>query len=546
MGQDEQSRSFEAHSTVRRAAWRGLARAACALALMWCALGARSAAAADPNFEAWLSVQCGGLTLSSASGVPGGATHVYRFEGACNLREFDYDHVFGRPLVIADAKWDAASGTFTESVHLLAPTTATYISNGASAVTVKVGTGAELDTFKCDTDPVLSKSAHCLVASWHNGTGWGGPLDGFAKDPASAQRPILLGFATPAQAAQLSHGNALLPSSCPSVGLTYAAGVPNGATHSYKFSGTCLLYQTEFGDQGRKVTRVTADGGWNPATYQATQNVRVLIAASAGGGSWSAKYTCSDDPWLNPKAQCSRTSLGGPHPSVYDPITDVLAKGPIGAPADVAKAKQLSVLSAPKHLVARIGLGGRGGKSVLGHTKKAKLTIDYANPTVTHNCVPNGIGLVKVAVEIRDEGGALLPNTRLAFVRVSEQGGAGLHSAQLQLPEILPGRAWHGTLQLGTDSAHFSMLPGPHTLFVRTGPQAMFGSWAYVPAAPRSFTVTLPAGYCQPAGGSTTPNGPSNVMIHAGASPASATGTRAGAPTIHAAAPITHIGILHR
>lgn len=209
MGWDDQGRSIGTESTARRSAWRALARVACALVLLWGAIGARPAAA-DLAFENWVHADCRGLTLSSASGVPSGAVHVYRFKGACNLTEIHgaSEPVLSSPPVVADATWDVAARTFTESVHLVAPTMVSFWGDYSNSLkpntTVEVGTGPEVDAFKCDTDPVLTKSAHCRVASWHNGTGWGGRKDGFASLPSSYHQPILLGLGSKAKAAQLS------------------------------------------------------------------------------------------------------------------------------------------------------------------------------------------------------------------------------------------------------------------------------------------------------------------------------------------------------
>lgn len=280
-----------------------------------------------------VDVACGrGLTLQRVSEGTQGTTS-YTFGGVCSLRTI-YDTgpwVEGHPPLSANARWDKASNTYTETLHLLAPQKFTVRTTRGeqfwSGKDYRVGTAPEEATFKCDVDPVVNKAAHCTLVSQSNATGWGNQGDGFAWS-AAHNRPLLAGLATAAQVRAVARQTAAAypPIQCRDLRLTEADTAAKG---SYKFNGTCQLYHTRDGSKGLQATHVLVNGHWNPTARQAKEGVMVLTAANEGGGSWSTTYTCNDDPWRNAHAQCSVTAQLGHPPPVYDPITDLISRHPV-------------------------------------------------------------------------------------------------------------------------------------------------------------------------------------------------------------------------
>jgi len=482
-----------------------------------------------PKQAEWqrVDVACGnGLKLQRASGIPGGAVHTYVFGGECTLAS-DYDTgpwTEGRPPLSATARWDKASGTYTETLHLLAPrkfSVAMDRGNDVKFTTGKdyhVGTGREEATFKCDADPVINRTSHCTLITQHNGTGWGGAdasgygsqrNDGFAWK-ASQNQPLLIGRATAAQAASLSGHTARID--CRGLRLIDATGVPNGRKRSYRFDGTCRLYHTRNGSQGLQVTQVLLSGYWEG--QQAKEGVMVLTDGMKGGGSWSTTYTCNEDPWLNRNAQCSKAvRLGGRGKAapVYDPITDLMDRHPVAL--GMANARQATKLSGAHHgsrsrhaakqpvTPPRIfkSIGHKGMVfSGLSHPSpaKPKLTIQNALASITNDCDANK--LLQMNVVIRNTGGPLLAHTRFAYVRAIEPGGAHLITPHLSLPAISTRETWRGVLMVGTRKSLFSKLPGRHTLLVSIGPGNVApGTLPYIPTPSFRVSVYIPTGYCQ-------------------------------------------------
>ncbi len=119
-----------------------------------------------------LDVFCGaGLHLQRTSKL--GAVQSYVFGGECALAS---DLTTGpaaeaHPPLSATARWDQASGAYTETLHLLA---AGVYGGHYADNKVKVGTGREEASFKCDVDPVINRAAHCTLIRQSNATGWGG------------------------------------------------------------------------------------------------------------------------------------------------------------------------------------------------------------------------------------------------------------------------------------------------------------------------------------------------------------------------------------
>lgn len=346
------------------------------LVLIWAVLYVTPAHAYSYTHVKYSDVSCRAmLKLSHASGVPGGAVHSYVIGGFCSLRSIytkDYKVLEDRPPLVATARWDESSHTYNERFHLLQAIVITQALDTKvhthNLRKVQVSTDPEDATFKCDVDPVINAGAHCSLVSQYNATGWGGQTTGFAWN-AVHNRPLILGIATVSQARALSKRD--VPISCSGLKLTAATGVPNGKNHTYKFSGLCELYHTQDGSGGLQVTRVLANGKWNAAAQEAAEGVTVLTMPNQGGGGWSTKYICTNDPWLHPHATCSRTSRLGKTPWVYDPITDILDQHPITlGRVDADQAAQLSNKAAQlaaKHKNSSTQSGNKSGPSLENH-----------------------------------------------------------------------------------------------------------------------------------------------------------------------------------
>lgn len=492
------------------------------LALAWAFL--QPVPARAEHLLQYSDVACGsGLSLSKASGVPAGSVHDYVFRGVCSLRSIfsTGPWVEAHPPLVATARWERATGTYHESIHLLAPLTINQAEchdcNPNFSSPVDVTTQPEDATFKCDVDPVIHGSAHCTLVDHYNATGWGGKYHGFSQS-AVHDRPLLTGRATLNQAAAMSkHAAAHALVNCRGLHLSDATGVPGGKMRSYKFSGTCQLYHTPDGSGGLQVTHVLANGKWDALAQQAKEGVTVLTAPNQGGGGWSTTYTCTADPWLNRHAQCSKTSQLGKMPPVYDPITDILARHPITmGMVNLGRATELSKAhgGASGHKSVQhqmFGFSGHGSRTATRSAHrpslpKPKLVIQYAHAAITHDCSPEH--LLSVDVTVRNDGGPLKALTPLAYVHAAESGGARLTSPHVALLAIGPGQTWHAVLAMGTARSYLAKVPGAHTLFVAIGPAHVDKSrLAFVPPRPVRVTVRVPAGYCQPKMHISSPSG---------------------------------------
>lgn len=455
-----------------------------------------------------LDVNCGsGMHLNQATGVPGASVHTYAFGGACDLRVLSTDgpvNVTAPPLV-ASAHWDLASKTYTESLHLLGATTVTHIWTGQPDL--HLTTYPEVGTFRCDVDPVIHLGAHCSLESQYDDTGWHSSgddqVDGFAWK-ANHNRPLLLGLATEAQAASLSHKNKHSPISCDGLKLVSVHLMPKSITRRYHFDGTCELYHTEDGTGGLRLTHVFVTGFWNANGQEAQETFTVAAPGNEGGGLYRlANYTCSANPFIHGNVQCSLEKPLAKVSPVYDPISDLRAKHPIAAgranPAQVAK-----LLNAEKPAKKRairlsaIGASHKGSASASRktHMPKPKFSIT-GRAYLTRSCAADKLVLVKFSVH--DDAGFYHPaGGNLGYIEADENGGAGLKSKSVGLPAMIVGNTWRSTLQVGTKNSAFAKLPGTHQLVLHIGPtNALKSSLAYVPPLPLRLTVTFPAGYCQ-------------------------------------------------
>ncbi len=514
------------------------------LVLIWAMLYAVPA-------QATASVDCSGLKLTKASGVPGSSTHNYTFAGTCNLDDphpkKNVDEYTGTGPAVASARWDGNNHTFSEHVHLPGGADTQKITHGGSLFSSStyvnkgphVGTGAEDATFNCDVDPVIHKGAVCTLVSHYNATGWGDQNGGFAASAVNG-RPLLLGMATVSQAKRLSKHNGSI--NCSGLHLTAATGVPGGNIRTYKFSGTCELYHTQDGSGGLQVTHVLANGSWDAQAQQAEEGVTVLTKPNEGGGGWSTKYTCTDDPWLHPHAKCSKTFQLGKTPTVYDPITDILDQHPITMGRVNAKqAAQLSEKSS-HHQKSSAHAGKKHGPSLAnrkmtagnarsnagnlhigssyppspagriapngmrapatsspGHpgTMQARTTLKLPPPnvrvlgerTIVDQSCHDTHKLIVIDATVRNDGGPLKMHQWELYVM--EGGGAGLSSGGVWVPPMGPRAEAHVSVPVLVLKSRIAQLPGTHWLKLISQGQGHKATTLLSP-------ITFSAGICQP------------------------------------------------
>ena len=108
-----------------------------------------------------VTVDCGGLKLNQAAGVPHSKEHQYDLRGVCRRistllvdGKKKSSKEIGRAFAKVSAEWDARNSMAVESVKL---------EGGA--------TGTVDSTFKCASDPWITKTS-CTVVNHANSTGW--------------------------------------------------------------------------------------------------------------------------------------------------------------------------------------------------------------------------------------------------------------------------------------------------------------------------------------------------------------------------------------
>ena len=540
MKNEQEHHHAEVVSHRRSGAGRFLSLAS-ALVLTWAVLHAAPARAG--HVMEYSDVACGsGLKLSHASGVPGGV-HSYVFGGVCSLRTMfsTGPYVEAHPPLAATARWDKSSHTYSEHLHLLqAIVIKQYASHDSSPnfySNVPVSTDPEDANFKCDKDPVINKGAHCSLVRQYNGTGWGDQHDGFAWN-AVRGRPLLSGRATLSQAKALSKHNALI--GCNGLHLTAATGAPNGKVRTYKFNGTCELYHTLDGSGGLQVTHVLANGKWDAVSQQAEEGVTVLTAPIEGGGGWSTKYTCTDNPWLNRHAKCSKTFQLGHPPRVYDPITDILDRHPITmGMVNAEQATQLSEKSSHHQSSAHAGkqqvrfrvhrgiaLGGArsnpknlhlsasfppspasrvasnrfappapGPMRPRGVQQTGRPKLAAPKVIVVHDSYHVDLGchdkmrLIVVTATVRNDGGPL-PMHQWVMSAMEADGVLG--SGGYYVPPLAPHAQTQVKIPVWVQNGLVAKLPGKHYVMV-------FGQGYGQKTTTKLWPpITLPAGICQP------------------------------------------------
>jgi len=446
------------------------------------------------------------MVLTQAIGVlPGSKKHSYQFSGNCILyggSRTSHMH-YARP-VAATANWDLASHTYQETLHLLA---AENIHGFA------VTTAPEYASFKCDVDPVIYSKATCTLEVQLNSTGWGYTDTGFAEKAAHYKKPLLAGASTLDKATSLSRKYAKqFPAiQCSGLHLIAATGaLPGKKKHTYKLNGTCQLYHTKDGKKGLEVTHVLVHADWDGTGQRAREGVTVLTKSNEGGGGWTTTYTCDDDPWLNPHAKCSKTSRLGNNPPVYKPITDLIdrhpvAQGKINGDQAIKLSKQKNKKSGNAHsnkhaksdeshnktigkhvmgsLVPKFKSGavaqrGRASTSPVAigprdaglrakkSDRQGALHLKLLNrKEEVHFACSNLSNIITLRQTILNDG-APLP-ARRAILYVTENAGAHIVSPQVYVPKLAHGARLTVLLNLGTQAAYLTKLPGPHRLKVR-------------------------------------------------------------------------------
>jgi hypothetical protein len=159
---------------------RGLLAAACLSA----------AGLAVPAHAAFLN--CAGIKLAAAKGVPAPTMHEYKFTGSCQLVGFGGIDMSSSETLMVDAAatWNPTTRTLNERLR---------VEGSLGKHSGKVDT-----VFKCDNDPLIGAAA-CVVVTHDNST----KLDEFSGPPLKQNQPILKGRTTMAEAAQLSNPAAL-------------------------------------------------------------------------------------------------------------------------------------------------------------------------------------------------------------------------------------------------------------------------------------------------------------------------------------------------
>jgi hypothetical protein len=132
-------------------------------------------------------LNCEGLKLAAAKGVPALTLHDYKFAGSCQLVAFGGMNQSSSETLIVDgvATWNATTGTLKERLRVEG-------SLGKHSGDVET-------VFKCGGDPLIGAAA-CVVVSHNNST----KLDEFSGPPLKQHQPILKGRTTMAEATQFS------------------------------------------------------------------------------------------------------------------------------------------------------------------------------------------------------------------------------------------------------------------------------------------------------------------------------------------------------
>lgn len=132
-------------------------------------------------------LNCAGLKLAAAKGVPALTLHDYKFAGSCQVVAFGGMNQSSSETLIVDgvATWNATTGTLKERLRVEG-------SLGKHSGDVE-------SVFKCGGDPLIGAAA-CVVVSHNNST----KLDEFSGPPLKQHQPILKGRTTMAEAAQFS------------------------------------------------------------------------------------------------------------------------------------------------------------------------------------------------------------------------------------------------------------------------------------------------------------------------------------------------------
>lgn len=299
--------------------------------------------------------------------------------------------------------------------------------------------------------------------------------------------------------------------------LVDASGVPDGATHSYKFQGGILFYPTtKSGEFVSPYENLWAYGGasWSQGTKDAKEKFKF---SGSLAGELTTHFKCQNDPWLTSNAGCVfiTSQYSGTSGKLYDWPLILKTRGrPLSTGSvTLAAATELSKKHAsstappppppqPKKEPLKIGdaLGAPGGmKAAPGAAAalaKPNLSVVSHQAIVEPNCQsPKPAMTVKVT--IRNSGGPLPANKGTVFAK--EFGGANLSSAGIVLPALNPGQ--QQTVDIPVMSLQpYSTLAGPHQLQVILNPQTEGGQATFVhPAAPYAASAAFPSNHCRSA-----------------------------------------------
>jgi len=140
---------------------------------------------AVPSHAALLN--CAGLKLAAAKGVPALTLHEYKFTGRCQVVAVGGMNMPNSEALMVDAAatWNSTTRTLKERLRV----EGSLGKNSGEVETV----------FKCDSDPLIG-AATCVVVAHDNST----KLDEFSGPPLKQNQPILKGRTTMAEAAQFS------------------------------------------------------------------------------------------------------------------------------------------------------------------------------------------------------------------------------------------------------------------------------------------------------------------------------------------------------
>lgn len=299
--------------------------------------------------------------------------------------------------------------------------------------------------------------------------------------------------------------------------LLSAAGVPGEPVHKYTFSATMEIpgSSSKSGIWPFVESKTTnplsffavGQGRWDKATGETTEALKV-----SGGfnGTLQSIFKCGGDPWLGSggctfvAAKAEMTSgeetmlsavKSAGHPFTAGRVNpleaEVLsskqpkASNPPPPPAPAAKADWKSARPADQPF-APSGV----------QLAKPSLVVIGVQPKLDPAC-PNPAQPFVAAVSVRHTGLPLAAGK--GHLRVVETWGTNLKSKNIALPSFSTNAVRVVEVPIQVSSTSLPGLPGTHKLGVDLDPLVVGGQPAFIkPGEAYVFSVTFPAGYCQP------------------------------------------------